>query len=56
MWTALLGTLQSVSHLRRGELHAAEKCARNALSLIPVQSWAAAAGLAMYLLGSPDAE
>jgi len=45
MWTALLGTLQSVSHLRRGELHAAEKCARNALSLIPVQSWAAAAGL-----------
>ncbi|MDX2546501.1 AAA family ATPase [Streptomyces sp. WI04-05B] len=61
MWTALLGALQSLSHLRRGELNAAEKCARSALALIPVQSWAAAAGLplsaavtALTALGRPD--
>jgi DNA-binding CsgD family transcriptional regulator/tetratricopeptide (TPR) repeat protein len=45
VWAALLGALQSVTHLRRGELHAAEKHARAALDLVPAASWGAAAGL-----------
>ncbi|WP_406205819.1 AAA family ATPase [Kitasatospora sp. NBC_01560] len=45
MWTALLTALQSLTHLRRGELPAAERCAREALALVPVESWGAAVGL-----------
>lgn len=45
MWAALLAALQSITHLRRGKLHAAEKHARCALELVPAQSWGAALGL-----------
>jgi DNA-binding CsgD family transcriptional regulator/tetratricopeptide (TPR) repeat protein len=45
MWTALFSALRSLAHLRRGELHAAEKYAGDALIVIPLQGWGAAAGL-----------
>ncbi|MFG2846361.1 AAA family ATPase [Kitasatospora sp. NPDC048296] len=45
MWTALLTSLQALTHLRRGELPAAEQRAREALALVPVESWGAAVGL-----------
>ncbi|MFB6887846.1 AAA family ATPase [Kitasatospora sp. NPDC056327] len=45
MWTALLTALQALTHLRRGELPAAERRAREALALVPVESWGAVVGL-----------
>ncbi|MDX6356752.1 MAG: hypothetical protein QOF98_3655, partial [Streptomyces sp.] len=44
-WSALLSALRSIIHWRRGELHATEKYARNALALLPVQGWGAVVAL-----------
>ncbi|MFC5663833.1 AAA family ATPase [Kitasatospora misakiensis] len=45
MWAALLTSLQALTHLRRGELPSAERRAREALGMVPVESWGAAVGL-----------
>jgi DNA-binding CsgD family transcriptional regulator len=47
---ALLAVLRGLIHQRRGDLHAAERCARESLELLPARGWGVFAALPVGLL------